>query len=315
MRKRKRTLLLILAFALVKPCGVAGQSALPGISSISVDVNLVVLHASVRDQQGGFVSGLEKEDFRVFEDGRRQSIRLFQHEDVPVSVGLVVDNSASMGPKRPDVTAAALAFARSSNPRDELFVVNFNQKVSFGLPDTKLFSTSPTELEAALNGVPAYGRTALYDAIEAGLEHMTKASRDKKVLILVSDGGDNSSHHQLKEVLDDSTRSNVIIYAIGLLDEHDADQDPGFLRKIARVTGGEAFFPDPTSEAVNTCKHIAQDIRQQYTLGYVPTNDKLDNTYRTVKVEVHGKGRGRLHVRTRAGYIASPPTVRPPGIQ
>jgi len=316
VRAFARTLWLVIALVLPGPGGVAAQSAPPGIPSISVDVNLVVLHPSVRDRQGGFVSGLRKQDFQVFEDGRRQAIRLFQHEDVPVSVGLLVDNSASMGPKRPDVTAAALAFARSSNPQDELFVVNFDQKVSFGLPDTELFSARAPELEKALNGVPAWGQTALYDAIEAGLEHMTKASRERKILIVVSDGGDNSSRQTLKQVVDNAARSNVMIYAIGLLDEHDADQNPGFLKKIARVTGGEAFFPDPTSEAVNVCKQIAQDIRRQYTIGYAPSNEKLDSTYRRIRVVVHAPGRGRLEVRSRAGYIAAPPAARPaPGIQ
>ena len=175
---------------------IPGQTtAQPGNSTISVDVDLVVLHATVRGRKGGFVSGLGKGDFKVLEDGAPQIVRVFEHEDVPVAVGLVVDNSGSMGRKRKEVTAAALAFVRSSNPQDEMFVVNFNERTAFGLPNTELFSASASKLERALNGVPANGKTALYDAIEVGLAHLKKATLDKKVLIVISDGGDNASHH------------------------------------------------------------------------------------------------------------------------
>ena len=194
-----------------------------------------------------------------------------------------------------------------------MFVVNFNEKVTLGLPDTQLFSASPSELEGALNGFRRTGRTALYDAIETGLAHLEKASRDKKVLILITDGGDNSSHCSRKQVLEDAARSNVIVYAVGLLDEHEADQNPGFLKRIAHVTGGEAFFPAATSEVAEICKRIAEDIRHQYTIGYVPAGETLDNTYRRIRVAVRGRRQGRLYVRTRAGYIASPHAVSQPG--
>jgi Ca-activated chloride channel family protein len=168
-------------FLLITGQFLPGQTgSVPGDSIISVDVNLVVLHPTVLDRNGGFVSGLQKENFHVYEEGAPQVIRVFDHEDVPVAVGLVVDNSGSMGRKRKDVTAAAVAFVAASNPRDEMFIVNFNERVSFGLPVTRVFSASRLELEGALNGVPASGRTALYDAIEAGLGHLKKASLDKK---------------------------------------------------------------------------------------------------------------------------------------
>jgi Ca-activated chloride channel homolog len=270
-----------------------------------VDVDLVVLHATVRDRKGGFVSGLRKENFQVFEDGAPQAIRVFQHEDVPVAVGLVVDNSGSMRRKRKDVTAAALAFVRSSNPHDQMFVVNFNERVSLGLPNTELFSASPAELEDALNGVPANGETAVYDAIEAGLAQLTKATLDKKALIVISDGGDNASHHTLGQVLDSAGRSDVTIYTVGLFDEDDQDRNPGVLRKIARATGGEAFLPEETSEVVPICERIAEDIRNQYTIGYVPLNQKFDSAYRTIRVTAAEPHNGKYVVRTRAGYIAS----------
>ncbi len=210
------------------------------------------------------------------------------------------------------MTAAAVTFVRSSNPQDEVFVVNFNQHVSLGLPPSELFSANPTELTKALNDVPAYGMTALYDAVEAGLAHAGQAGRAKNVLIVISDGGDNASHYRLPQVLSDAERSDVIIYTIGLFDENDGDQNPGVLRKLARATGGEAFFPEATADVVPICQRIAEDIRQQYTIGYIPSNPKLDNTYRTIRVKASAPHRGKLIVRARAGYIAAPERNAPP---
>ena len=299
-----RTLLFLL---LTVPLNLPGQISAPGgDATISVDVNLVVLHATVRDRKGDSVPALGKDDFHVWEDGQPQTIELFKHEDMPVSLGLIIDHSQSMRRKRNDVTAAALAFVRSSNPQDEIFIVNFNEHVTFGLPGAKLFSASAPELEEALNGVPAQGMTALYDAVEAGLAHLKQATAQKKVLIVVSDGGDNASLHNLPQVLNDAAHSDVIIYTIGLFDEYSADQNPGVLRKLARATGGEAFLPDETSQVVPICERIAADIRHQYTIGYEPSNAKLDNSYRTVRVTATRPHGGKLFVRTREGYIASP---------
>ena len=277
-----------------------------------MDVDLVVLHASVRDRKGGFIGGLRKENFRVFENAVPQEIRVFQSEDVPVAVGLIVDNSGSMRRKRQDVTAAALAFVRSSNPQDEMFVVNFNERTSLGLPDTELFSDSPSELERALNGVPANGKTALYDAVEVGLAQLQKATLDKKVLIVISDGGDNASQHTLAQVMESLGRSNAMDYTVGVFDEYDPDRNPGILKRIARATGGEAFLPDDLSEVVPICERIAKDIRSQYTIGYVPSNQKFDDTYRTVNVVAKGKHGEKLLVRTRTGYFPSPNRQGPP---
>lgn len=312
--KQKRVPVWGLAFCCLLAISVRAQRGpdrSPGIPTFSIDTNLVVLHPAVRDPQGGFVSGLRQQDFQVFENGRRQAIRLFQHEDVPVTVGLLVDNSGSMARRRRDVAAAALEFVHASNPQDAMFVINFNEKSDFGLPDTELFSANPAELEAALNGVTAYGRTALYDAIETGIAHVKRSSKDKKVLILISDGGDTCSHHKRNDVLEDAARSNVIIYAIGLLDEQDGDQDPHFLEHLARVTGGQTFLPDETGQTVGICRRIAEDIRRQYTIGYVPANSTLDNKYRRIKVTAHDAQGRRLRVRVRAGYIAAPPSATP----
>jgi VWFA-related protein len=305
---RIRTILRTLSLlVLVAGQHSSGQTATEPVSAtFSADVDLVELHATVRDRKGSFVSGIGKEHFQVCEDGKSQPIRLFQHEDVPVAVGLVVDNSGSMRRKRKDVTAAALAFVRFSNPHDEMFIVNFNERVSRGLPDTELFSASATELESALNGVPADGKTALYDAIDAGLAHLKQATLDKKVLIVISDGGDNASHHSLNQVLESAERSDAIVYTVGLFDEDDEDRNPGVLKKIAHATGGATFLPKETGEVVQICERIAYDIRHQYTIGYVPSDLRLDNTYRTIAVTATGQHGEKLLVRTRAGYIASP---------
>jgi len=275
-------------------------------TAISVNVDLVVLHATVRDRKGRFVSGLQEQNFRVYENDQRQSIELFQHEDVPVAVGLVVDNSGSMRSKQRDVAAAASAFVRSSNAEDEMFVVNFNEHVTFGLPDTQLFSAKPPELDRALMGSPATGMTALYDAIETGLTHLQKASRDKKVLIVISDGGDNASKHTLHQILQEAGGSDAIIYTIGLFGVDDEDRNPRVLKEIARATGGQAIFPQQTSDVAKICEGIAEDIRNQYTIGYAPTNGNLNGSYRAIKLTATGPHGTKLLVRTRAGYIASP---------
>lgn len=282
-----------------------GQTPFGAAATFSANADLVVLHPSVRDRKGRFVPDLRKENFQVFENGTPQTIRVFQHEDVPVAVGLVVDNSGSMGPKRKDVTAASQSFARSSNPRDEMFIVNFNEHVFFGLPDTKLFSASAAELESALNGVPATGETALYDAIDAALAHLKKATLDKRVLIVISDGGDNASHRTLAETLEAAGRSDAVIYTVGLFDENDEDRNPGVLKKIARSTGGEVYLPRETGGVVPVCRQIAEDIRNQYTIGYVPSQRKLEDSYRAIRVTAAGPHGEKYVVRARAGYIAS----------
>lgn len=294
------------------PARLAGQGApRQEGATISVDVNLVVLHARVCDRRGGLVSGLGKENFHVWEDGQPQAIQFLRYEDVPVSLGLIVDNSTSMGKKRADVVAAALAFVRSSNQQDEIFIVNFNERAWLGLPTAKLFSADPAELTRALDSVPPGGMTALYDAIDKGLSHLKQATGAKKVLIVISDGGDDASHHKLGQVLEAAERSDVIIYTIGLFDVNQGDQNPGVLRKLARATGGEAYFPKSGSEITPVCERIAADIRHQYTIGYRPSNPKLDNTYRTIKVAATGPSGEKLFVRTRAGYIASPERGEP----
>lgn len=278
-------------------------------TTIRVDVDLVVLHATVQKRKGIPVSGLGKENFQVYEDGVLQEIKFFSHEDIPVAVGLVVDNSGSMIPKRPEVIAAALAFARSSNPHDQMFVVNFNENVSFSLPDNTPFTDKVAQLEVALSKIAADGMTALYDAVAAALEHLKKGNRDKKVLIVISDGSDNASKHNSAQIMAMAGQSDAIIYTIGLFEDGDPDRNPGALKQLAKATGGEAFLPGSIRDVVPICERIAHDVRNQYTIAYAPTNRKQDGTYRVIEVKA-AAGRGRLFVRTRAGYYA--PSKRQP---
>ena len=272
---------------------------------LAVNVDLVVFHASVRDRKGRFVSDLGQRDFEIHEDGARQSIRLFQYEDTPVTVGLVVDHSRSMRPKLAHVIAAAQAFVHSSNPLDQMFIVNFADGVSLGLPAAVPYTNSPTQLEDAISNAPAAGMTALYDAVVEGIGQLQAGNHDKKVLLVISDGGDNASAHGLAQVLKMAEQSNAIIYTIGLFDEGDPDRNPKVLNRLAHQTGGEAFFPGQLSEVAAVCESIARDIRNQYTIGYVSTNVTPNGAYRNVRVAARATGHGRLRVRTRAGYIAA----------
>jgi VWFA-related protein len=271
---------------------------------ISVNVDVVVLHATAQNHKGVLVAGLGKDDFQIYEDGVPQPIKYFSHEDIPVTVGLVVDNSSSMRSKRADVIAAGLAFARSSNPQDQMFVINFNEKVSFGLPENVVFTDQVPQLEIALAKLTPDGETALYDAVMTALDHLKKGNRDKKVLIVISDGGDNASKHKLAEITAAAGQPDAIIYTIGIFDEQDGDRNPGVLKRLAKDTGGESFLPESLKEVVPICERIAHEIRNQYTLAYVPTNRKRDGTYRVIQVKASAPGQGHLSVRARTGYFA-----------
>ena len=270
--------------------------------TIRSDVRLVLLDVSVEDHQGGLVSGLSKENFTVLENGQAQPITVFAHDDAPVTVGILVDESMSMTPKRADVLAAAQTFIQASNPRDEIFVLNFNNNVTRGLPEGTLFSDNIEQLSAALQrGMPT-GKTALYDAVIAGLEQLDLGKKDKKTLVVISDGGDNASVHTRREMLDMVAQSVATVYAIGLFDAGDPDRDPGVLRQIAKASGGAAYFPDDRSELAPLCRAIAKDIRTRYTIGYTPVPGNSPNTLRHIRVHVSAPGHGKLIARTRTSY-------------
>jgi Ca-activated chloride channel family protein len=296
--------LVIAALSFAEQDSPPSQSRPANDYTINVNVNMVVLRATAQDHKGVLVSGLGKDDFQVYEDGVLQPIKYFSHEDIPVTVGLVIDNSGSMRPKRADVVAASMAFARSSNPQDQMFVVNFNERVSFGLPDYLPFTDQVAQLEAALSTIKANGETALYDAVAVALEHLKKGDRDKKVLMVISDGGDNASKHKLTDIIALLGQPDVIVYTIGIFDVQNADRNPGVLKRLAKDTGGEAFLPESLKDIAPICERIAHDIRNQYTIAYVPTNRNRDGSYRVIQVKANAPGRGGLLVRTRAGYFA-----------
>src|SRR6202790_2841599 len=275
-------------------------------NKIRVDVNLVVLHTTVLDDRGRFADGLKQDNFRVFEDKAEQKLAIFKREDVPVSMGLVIDNSGSMRDKRPRVNAAALTLVEASNPQDEAFVVNFND--DFYLDLDKDFTNSIPELKEALERIDSRGSTALYDAIIGSWNHVKKGSRDKKVLLIVTDGEDNTSHSSLEKTVREIQKTDTVIYTIGLLSEEskkNAKRAKRALEDIAKASGGLAFFPENVDDVHSICEQVAHDIRNQYTLAYYPTNIKRDGTFRTVQVEIiPPRGRGKLSARTRNGYYA-----------
>ena len=273
---------------------------------ISVNADLVVLHASVRDRNGGFASDLKQSDFEIMEDGVPQGIRLFSHEDVPVTVGLIVDHSGSMGTKLPEVIEAARTFVKASSPGDEMFVVNFNENVSLGLPGAFHFSARADELANAISRTRAEGMTALYDAVATGLTRLESGNRDKKVLVVVSDGGDNASHRKLGELSKLAIESGAIIYTIGIFEDSDPDRNPAVLRRLAQETGGEAIFPAELTAVRAACERIAHDIRNQYTLGYAPATLAGAERWRALRVTARSHGSRKLTVRTRAGYFSQP---------
>jgi len=283
----------------------AMESALAGAEAqtkITVSANLVLLPVKVTDGRGAFVPGLKKENFHVYEDKQLQELTVFEEGDTPVTVGLVVDHSRSMGPKLRDVVIAVHSFAHSSNPRDEMFVVDFNDDVLIELMKGKAFSNDPKELEEALTAVTARGRTALYDAVSEGLHHLQYGHLGKKALIIISDGGDNASHMKYSQVLAEARQSQTLIYAIGLVGADDKEENPGLLRRLCKDTGGIAYFPREGESVAKLSTEIARDLREQYTLGYAPQNMQRVDAFRKIELKLTAPGRGSLRVRTRPGY-------------
>ena len=273
---------------------------------IALNVNLVVLHTSVVDDRGKFVEGLTQDNFRVYEDKVEQKLSIFKREDIPVSMGLVIDNSGSMRDKRPRVNEAALTLVQSSNPQDEAFVVNFND--DFYLDLDKDFTNSIPELKEALERIDARGSTALYDAIIGSLDHLKKGSKEKKVLLIVTDGEDNTSRNSLEKTVREIQKTDTVIYTIGLLSQESkksAKTAKRALTEIALASGGVAYFPENVEDVHAICEQVAHDIRHQYTLAYYPSNAARDGTFRTVHVDViPPRGHGKLIARTRNGYYA-----------
>ncbi len=273
-------------------------------------VDLVALHVTVTDKQGDLVTDLTKNDFKVYENKVRQDISLFSRADIPVTAGLVIDNSGSMREKRAQVNAAAMTFVKTSNTDDEMFVVNFNDEYYLDTPGD--FTNSQKALQDALSRIDTHGSTALYDAVVGSLDHLKKGHRDKRVLLLVTDGDDDASRLTFPEAVRKAEKSDAAIYAIGIYSQDDREHDKRMvrrstkiLRELAEATGGRAYFPADLSQVKPICERVAHEIRSQYTIGYYPTDTAQDGTFREVSVKVTPpKGTGKLEVLTRPGYYA-----------
>jgi Ca-activated chloride channel family protein len=305
-----RFISLVAAALLLLSAGVNVQGQEPPV--FSADSELVVLHVTVKDRRGAYVSGLPQEAFSVVEDGRAQTVRFFTDTDTPVTVGLIIDSSASMHPNRSAVIASATSFAEASHARDEIFALAFNEDVHPVLSPTAPFTSDSAVLRSALERrVIARGRTALYDAISAGVDYLSRGTRERKVLVVLSDGGDNASRVTQEEAVRKAQASNAVIYTVALVDPGTRDANPALLKELAQASGGDSFRPEDALEISEALGLIARNIRQTYTVGYAPTNTARDGAFRRVRVVVAAPPGRPLVVRSRAGYVAGSTKVEP----
>jgi Ca-activated chloride channel family protein len=265
------------------------------------ETRLVVVHATVRNARGELVTALARDAFTVYEDGRRQPITLFLNDDIPVSLGLLIDNSGSMRTLRSKVETAALALVRASNAQDEVFVLNFNDKTRIDVP----FTSEVARLEAGIARVDSIGGTAMRDAIDMGQTYLAQhAARDRKVLLVITDGIDNASIITRDRIERQASERDTVVFAIGLFGGADrAKEGRHELDRLAERTGGAAFYPADIDDIGHVALEIARQIRTQYTIAYAPTNQALDGTYRAIRVAVSAGE--RMTVRTRTGYLAT----------
>jgi len=274
----------------------------PGGFVFHSDVQEVLLHATVIDDKQRMVTNLDKNAFTVFEDGKQQVIKSFRYEDIPISLGIVIDNSGSMREKRAKVNKAALNLVRASNPQDEVFVVNFSDEFFLDQP----FTSKINLLQSALEKYETRGGTALYDAVVASADELKRHGKlQKKILFVVTDGEDDASRESLEQAVRQLQEENgPTVYAIGLLGDERARRAKRALQTISERTGGIAFFPRTLDEVDQISSTVARDIRNQYTIGYKPTTPKTVGGYRAIRVEARASGHGKLTVRTRSGYYA-----------
>jgi Ca-activated chloride channel family protein len=272
------------------------------------DTRLVVLHASVTDRKGKLVTNLDRNAFRIFENGQAQDVKIFRREDVPVSLGILIDDSGSMMSKRARVEAAALAMVRASNQDDEVFIVNFNDDAFLDVP----FTSDIHKLEQGLARIDSRGGTAMRDALSMSLDYITKnAKKDKKVLMVITDGNDNASNISLEKVVARANQADTLVYAVGLFTEEEkreANKARRAINELVTATGGLAFYPKDIGDVQAQALEVAHDIRNQYTIAYSPSIQQLDGSYRQIKVTVDAPGKPT--VRTRSGYYATPEAQR-----
>ena len=271
---------------------------------IRVETRLVVLHASVADKSGKLLTDLPRSAFRVLENNVEQTIKDFKREDIPVSLGIIIDDSGSMMNKRQKVAAAALALVKASNPKDEVFLVNFNDTAYLDVP----FTNNIQKLEEGLARIESRGGTAMRDAISMSIDYMKKeAKKEKKVLMVITDGDDTASSENLEKLVAKCQRSEVLVYAIGLLTEEEQRRQKAAKRALQTITtasGGVAFLPKDLTSVEQLALQVAHEIRNQYTITYSPHVQELDGSFRTIKIAINAKGTPMA--RTRTGYYATP---------
>lgn len=302
----------VLAASLLAAAFAAAQNVAPpppaehqeDVPVFTSDTRLVVVHASVVDGKGKLVTNLPQTAFKVMENGVEQPLKVFRREDVPVSMGIVIDNSGSMRDKKNKVAAAALDLVRASNPQDEVFIVNFNDDAYLD----QAFTSEIKKLEEALDRMETKGGTAMRDALSMSIDYVkAKGKKDKKVLVVVTDGNDNTSNINLEELVRKSQQSDVLIYSIGILSEEEpreARRAKRALHDLAIASGGMDYYPKDLDEVDKITPQVAHEVRNQYTLGYTPANMNLDGTFRKITVAVNAPGRPT--VRSRNGYYATP---------
>jgi VWFA-related protein len=295
-------------FTLLAAGAMAQQASLtvppeePGDAVFRSDARLVQLQATVTGSDGHLLTDLPQYVFHVFENDVPQEIKVFKREDAPVSLGLLIDASASMRDKREKVAKAALTLVRASNPSDEVFIMGFHDKPWIAQD----FTRDIGQMETALNGIALGGATAMRDALSIGIQHAKRlGTNDKKVILVVSDGEDNSSSVGLEQLVREAQQTNVLIYAIGLLNDatpKESERAKRDLDALTTATGGEVFYPKDVAEVNSIAEHVAHDLRNQYTIAYSPSNAKQDGTYRRIKVTVNSPPGAT--VKTRTGYYA-----------
>jgi Ca-activated chloride channel family protein len=279
---------------------------------LGVNVDLVLMYTSVFNKEGRFVTGLAQNNFRVFEDGVEQKIASFSQEDVPVSMGILMDLSGSMQGEKEQVHKAALAFIQASNPEDQVFLIGFNDEAEL-LQD---FTGDIDEISDALDNAVVTGGTVLYDAIYLGVEKAHTGTKVKKAIVVITDGEDKDSYYKLDELIAKIQESDVQVFCVGFLEEipkknifgswskSDSKRAYDALNQISEETGGKAFFPKQISEIHDIVSEIANELRIQYSIGYISTNTARDGSFRRVKIQLVDSKTPDTVMRYRRGYTA-----------
>jgi Ca-activated chloride channel family protein len=300
-------ILVACSVALLTSTAFARQEPVQDRPTFRARSELVVLHVSVRDRGGRYVSGLTQDAFTVIDDGKPQTLEMFSADEVPATVGFLIDNSNSMRESRERVIASAVAFATNAHPKDEIFVLTFNETIRRAWAPSIVERTALDVFRSTMNeAIVARGMTAIYDGLLGGVDYLTRARHTRRVLIVVSDGGDNASKSTHDEAVKRIQDSDATVYAVTLTDRLVRDGNPRLMKRLARSTGGEFYEPRRLDDVPEAFERIARDIRSAYTVAYIPTpggHDAAERRRRTVRVYVRSQDGRALTVRTRDGYF------------